>query len=61
VAGTGEKKTMWSFDLLVVVLSPALIIHDEIIRELLFLMSVLIAVGWLGSDWVNRVKGGCVV
>ena len=21
-------------------------------------MSVLIAVGWLGSDWVNRVKGG---
>jgi hypothetical protein len=32
VPGTGEKKTMWSFALLVVVLSPALIILDEIVR-----------------------------
>lgn len=43
-----------SFALLAVVLSPALIILDQIIREL-FLMSVLIAVGWLGSDWVKGV------
>ena len=34
VPGTGEKKTMWSFALLVVVLSPALIIlgdHQRVI------------------------------